>query len=134
MTDVALALLRCGDRWFVQRRALDNPVLPGLWEFPGGKCEAHEAPEQALARELQEELGLRLQVLRAWPVLEGPLRLHPFRVEADGLPATALAWAWCTVAELRRLPVPPRNLPLLEWLAREPWGPELQGDPAHLIV
>ncbi len=133
MTDAALALLRRGNRWFVQRRALDNPVLPGLWEFPGGKCEASEAPEQALARELHEEIGLRPESLQAWPVLEGAVRLHPFLVEADGTPRTALAWAWCTVAELRGLPVPPRNRALLDWLGREPPGPELQGDPAHLI-
>ena len=133
MTDVVLALLRRGDRWFVQRRALDNPVLPGLWEFPGGKCESGEGPEQALARELYEEIGLCPKALQAWPVQEGAVRLHPFLVEADGTPRTALAWAWCTVAELRCLSVPPRNQALIDWLAREPPDPELQGDPAHLI-
>ncbi len=131
MTDAALALLRRGDRWFVQRRALDNPVLPGLWEFPGGKCGPGEAPEQALARELQEEIGLRPEALQAWPVLEGEVRLHPFLVAGEGAPRTALAWAWCTVAELRRLPAPPRNGALIEALAA--LGPELRGDPAHLI-
>ena len=45
MTDVALALLRRGDRWFLQRRDPANAVLPGLWEFPGGKAEAGEIAE-----------------------------------------------------------------------------------------
>jgi 8-oxo-dGTP diphosphatase len=133
MTDAALALLRRGDRWFLQRRALDNPVLPGLWEFPGGKCEAGEAPEQALARELHEEIGLHPRGLWAWPVLEGAVCLHPFLVEADGAPSTALAWAWFTAAELRRLPVPSQNHALIDLLAQVVEGAELQADPSHLI-
>jgi len=133
VTDAALALLRRGDRWFVQRRALDNPVLPGLWEFPGGKCEAGEAPEQALARELQEELGLRLRALQAWPVLKGDVRLHPHLIEAEGEPRTELAWGWFTPSELWRLPVPPRNHALIDLLAQAAEGPELRVGPAHLI-
>ena len=133
MTDVALALLRRGDRWFVQRRALDNPVLPGLWECPGGKCEAGEAVEGALARELREEINLLPRALRAWPVLEGEVRLHPFLVEADGDPRTELAWGWFTAAELRRLPVPPRNHALIDRLAQPRESPELRARGPHLI-
>jgi 8-oxo-dGTP diphosphatase len=116
MKDVALALIRRGDRWFLQRRASSNAVLPGLWEFPGGKVEAGESPQQALARELREETGMLLQGARPWPVLEGSVHLHPFLVEVEGDPRTELAWGWFTVREMLRLPIPPRNHALIERL------------------
>jgi A/G-specific adenine glycosylase len=123
MTDVVLALIQRGERWFLQRRDLANPVLPGLWEFPGGKVEYGETLEAALERELREETGLRLQVARSCTVLDGTTHLHAFLVEAEGDPSTELAWGWFTLEEMRRLPVPPRNRALIEdLLIRERWN------------
>ncbi len=117
MTDVALAMLRRGDRWFLQRRDPANAVLPGRWEFPGGKVEPGETPEAALARELREEVGLSLCTARPWSVLEGPIRLHPFLVDVHGEPCTPLAWGWFRASEMLRLPIPPRNADLVARLA-----------------
>jgi 8-oxo-dGTP diphosphatase len=52
----AALILRDGQVLIGQRRA-DQP-MPSMWEFPGGKIEPGESPEQALARELNEELGI----------------------------------------------------------------------------
>jgi 8-oxo-dGTP diphosphatase len=58
---VAAALIvRDGEVLIGQRRA-DQPMA-SLWEFPGGKIEAGESPQQALARELTEELGIRASI------------------------------------------------------------------------
>jgi 8-oxo-dGTP pyrophosphatase MutT (NUDIX family) len=133
MTEVALALIQREGRWFLQRRDPANPVLPGLWEFPGGKVETSESIIECLRRELREELGLAAGEVRPLPRLEGRVRLHPFHVQAEGQPRTELAWGWFKVAEMARLPVPPMNQVLIASLVQAPRGSELRPTPSHLI-
>lgn len=58
---VSAGILKKDGRVLVGQRP-ENHTLAGLWEFPGGKIELGESPEQALARELNEELGIEAQV------------------------------------------------------------------------
>ena len=57
---VACALLDADRRVLISQRP-DGKTMAGLWEFPGGKIEAGERPEEALIRELKEELGIEVQ-------------------------------------------------------------------------
>ena len=55
---VALGILLRGDHVLLVKRAASRAFNPGVWDFPGGHSEDGESPEQALARELTEELGV----------------------------------------------------------------------------
>ncbi|WP_018143215.1 (deoxy)nucleoside triphosphate pyrophosphohydrolase [Alloscardovia criceti] len=58
---VAAAIIQDGKIFCAQRP--EGKDLAGFWEFPGGKIEAHEAPEEALKREIREEFGADIEVL-----------------------------------------------------------------------
>jgi 8-oxo-dGTP diphosphatase len=58
---VVAGILKKDDKILVGQRP-ENHTLAGLWEFPGGKIELGETPEEALARELNEELGIEAEV------------------------------------------------------------------------
>ncbi|NEC87554.1 (deoxy)nucleoside triphosphate pyrophosphohydrolase [Streptomyces sp. SID12501] len=82
---VGAALLR-GGRLLAARRSAP-PELAGRWELPGGKVEPGEAPEEALVRELREELGVDAEPVERIPG-EWPLRApYVLRVWTARLPA-----------------------------------------------
>lgn len=122
MIEVALGLIEREGRWFLQRRDPAASVLPGLWEFPGGKVEPGEHPVEACRRELAEELGLTgMELIPLDPITHDygnrVVTLHPFQVSTRQEPSTRLAWGWFTPQEIRRLPIPEANGPLLWSLA-----------------
>lgn len=93
----------------------------GKWEFPGGKCETGESAEQALARELQEELGITARALM--PRIRVPWRYPDVAVfldvydviEYDGVPQgqEGQALSWSLIGNLDEYDYPAANLPVL---------------------
>ena len=127
MLVVAAALTDGEGRVLLQRRPAGKPMA-GLWEFPGGKVERGEAPEQALARELAEELGLDVRPDDCVPfafasVTSAPrhLVLLLYRVAiwtGTPQPLAASAITWLAPSAMHDLPMPPADLPLVAALAR----------------
>jgi 8-oxo-dGTP diphosphatase len=62
---VAVGILKRNDTVLLAERPVDKPYA-GYWEFPGGKIEANESGEQALKRELHEELGIEVIIAQPW--------------------------------------------------------------------
>jgi 8-oxo-dGTP diphosphatase len=124
--DVAVGVLFNERNEFLLTSRPQGKVYAGYWEFPGGKLEAGESVEQALARELEEELGIQVTAVEPWKVdlMDYPharVRLHFCKV-----------WRWSGAFEMREhqsmawqslpvqvVPVLPGTIPVLRWLAEE---------------
>jgi len=104
----------------------EGKVYAGHWEFPGGKLEAGETVEQALRRELMEELGITIESAQPWKVelMDYPharVRLHFCKVfawagEFEMREGQQMAWQGLPVEVV---PVLPGTIPVLQWLAAE---------------
>jgi 8-oxo-dGTP diphosphatase len=117
---VVLAAVVEEDGRFLVTRRLDHTHLAGLWEFPGGKCDALETHDACLRRELMEELGVDATVgdeiivtEHAYP--ERTVRLHFRRCAIIGAPEPRLGQQirWVTPAELRALEFPEADRELI---------------------
>lgn len=126
---VAAAMIDATGRILVQQRP-EGTAMAGLWEFPGGKVEAGEAPEVALARELDEELGVRVNpaaltplTFASQPVGERHLILLLYVVRAwEGEPQAIQAseLRWLAPADLHGLAMPPADIPFIRFLEALP--------------
>ncbi len=126
VTDVAVGVLLQPDGAFLLTSRPQGKVYAGYWEFPGGKLEARESVEQALRRELQEELGITIGAAEPWrtQMVDYPhalVRLHFCKVrwwagELQMREAQSFAWQQLPV---QVAPVLPGTVPVLDWLAEE---------------
>jgi 8-oxo-dGTP diphosphatase len=123
--EVAAAVIQRADGAFLLARRPAGKVYAGYWEFPGGKVEAGEAPERALARELHEELGIDActafpWITRVYAYPHATVRLNFYRVTAwkgDPQPREDQAIAWQRSDAPPAKPMLPANAPVLAALA-----------------
>lgn len=97
--------------------------LAGLWEFPGGKVEAGETPEECLVRELREEIGVETKVACLAPLTFASHSYDDFhllmplyvcrRFEGIPVPREGQALKWVRPHQMRDYPMPPADAPLI---------------------
>ena len=127
----AVALIDAQDRVLIAQRPAGKQ-LAGLWEFPGGKMEPGERPEETAMREMREELAVEVAAcdLRAFAFashaypdfhLLMPLFVtRRWRGEPTAQDAQAITWA--TPAQLSEFAMPPADAPLVAQLQRAAAG------------
>ncbi|BDU59157.1 7,8-dihydro-8-oxoguanine-triphosphatase [Limnohabitans sp. MORI2] len=126
LVQVAVGVLLRADNAFLLTSRPEGKAYAGYWEFPGGKLEAGETVEQALRRELQEEIGITIQDCTVWKTerIDYPhalVQLNFCQVtqwtgELQMLESQSFAWQQLPV-DVK--PVLPGTLPVLQWFAQE---------------
>ena len=126
VVEVAVGVLIRPDGQFLLTSRPLGKVYAGYWEFPGGKLEQGESVEQALRRELQEELGVTIGVVQPWKVemVDYPhalVRLNFCKVfdwtgELQMHEGQSFAWQ-CLPVQVT--PVLPGTVPVLAWFEQE---------------
>ncbi|MBD9390430.1 8-oxo-dGTP diphosphatase MutT [Rhizobium sp. CG4] len=121
----ACALVDSDNRILLAQRP-EGKSLAGLWEFPGGKLEAGETPEETLVRELEEELGIRTKVACLAPLTFASHSYETFHLlmplfvcrRYEGIPygREGQLVKWVKVNALRDYPMPPADEPLIPYL------------------
>ena len=121
----ACALVDADGRVLIARRP-QGKSMAGLWEFPGGKVEASETPEDTVIRELEEELGIVTQTDCLAPLTFASHAYDDFhllmplyvcrRYQGVPQPKEGQALKWVRPQAMRDYPMPPADEPLIPFL------------------
>lgn len=130
-TRVGIGLIRRGDRYLIRQRPhLPGSPMAGYWEFPGGKCEPGESPEDCTRRECVEEAGLAVVIQARRRIVRhiyphGSVEMHFFDClpeTDDAEPAPGTGFIWVGVQELPHYTFPGANETIVADLIREAWA------------
>jgi 8-oxo-dGTP diphosphatase len=121
----ACALVDADGRVLIAQRPEGKPMA-GLWEFPGGKVDPGERPEDALIRELKEELGIVVKEACLAPLTFASHSYEDFhllmplyvcrRWEGTVTPREGQTLTWVRPNRLKDYPMPPADIPLISHL------------------
>jgi 8-oxo-dGTP diphosphatase len=118
---IAVAVVERDDRFLIGRREA-GAALAGLWEFPGGKVEPHETPQDAAIRECLEETGLLVRVVDGYPSIDydyehAAVQLHFFACACvEQQRSLGGRFRWVARRELGDYSFPPANAALIQRL------------------
>ncbi len=121
----ACALVDADGRVLIAQRP-QGKSMAGLWEFPGGKVEPGETPEETVIRELREELGIETRAACLAPLTFASHAYDEFhllmplfvcrRFEGTPVPREGQRLKWVRPRDLRDYAMPPADLPLIPFL------------------
>lgn len=121
----AVALIDADNRVLIARRP-EGKSMAGLWEFPGGKIDDGETPEDALIRELREELSIEPCKTCLAPFNFASHAYETFHLlmplyicrswDGEIVPREGQEVKWVKACRLADYPMPPADLPLIPWL------------------
>lgn len=119
--DVVGALIKKDNKFFVCQRSSEMS-LPLMWEFPGGKIETGESEEEALVREIREELSCSIKVIRhidksyyEYDTFTIDLSVHECELTGDNSPVIEehSDYAWITVDQFDDYDFAPADIPAI---------------------
>lgn len=121
----ACALVDTDGRVLLAQRP-EGKQLAGLWEFPGGKVEPGETPEQCIIRELHEEIGIETEIPCLAPLTFASHSYDDFhllmplfvcrRFRGIAQPREGQTLKWVRPKQMRDYPMPPADAPLIPFL------------------